>query len=106
MVDVKYTSRVNQFLLRYNLLSDKALIEMAEKGKTNIKSETPVDSGALRDANDSQVQGNIVVFYNGKEYAPYVELGTSKMSANPFMRRGLNKSKLDFLAIMVRNLKV
>lgn len=105
-MQTKYTSKVQQFLSKYKLLKAEALDEMGNTGVDNIKDETPVDTGALKDANDYRIENNIVYFINNQEYAPFVELGTSKMSAQPFMRTGINKSKGEFWKIIVNNLKI
>lgn len=41
--------------------------------------------GRLRDSIDYKVNGDSVVIGTNVEYAPYVEKGTSKMEAQPFL---------------------
>lgn len=47
--------------------------------------------GNLRDSNGHRIDKDekAVIFYNTAEYAPYVELGTSKMEKQSYMREGI-----------------
>lgn len=106
MIKSKFNSKVDEFLKTNNKNKQRALKEIAEVGLDNIKSETPVQTGELKRANNSTVVENTVAWYNTKKYAPFVHLGTYKMSANPFMLRGINKSRREFLEILKRELKI
>lgn len=59
-----------------------------------IKSDTPVDTGRLQRSVSAEVDSSESKLTVGSpvHYAGYVEGGTSKMSANPYLRRGLMKS--------------
>lgn len=58
--------------------------------------------GNLRDSNGYKIdtKEQSVTFYNTAEYAPYVELGTSKMEAQSYLREGIegNINKIKNLA--------
>lgn len=49
----------------------------------------PVDTGRLRSSITNEIgqdgEGLVAVIGTNVEYAPYVELGTSKMAAQPFL---------------------
>lgn len=49
------------------------------------KDECPVDTGRLRNSITHAVEGDAVYIGTNVEYAPYVELGTSRMKARPFL---------------------
>ena len=102
----RFNSRVDEFLRKNSADRDRALNKIAEVGKDNIDSETPVDTGELKSKNNSKASGNTVIFYNTKGYAPFVELGTYRMRANPFMRRGINKSRREFVNILKKELGI
>lgn len=55
----------------------------------------PVDTGFLRDSIDFEVRhtqtGWAIVVFAGADYALYVELGTSRMDAQPFLRPVLDR---------------
>jgi len=78
-----------------------------EKGTLRVeataKEKCPVDEGLLRASIDHKLNPgslNATVFSNVK-YAPYVELGTSKMRSQPYMYPALtdniDKIKADIL---------
>lgn len=50
------------------------------------KKKCPVDTGNLRNSITHQVDGDAVYIGTNIEYAPYVELGTSRQKAQPFLR--------------------
>ena len=53
------------------------------------KRNCPVDTGRLRSSITNEIgqdgEGLVAVIGTNVEYAPYVELGTSKMAAQPFL---------------------
>lgn len=53
------------------------------------KRNCPVDTGRLRSSITNEIgtdaQGLVATIGTNVEYAPYVELGTSKMAAQPFL---------------------
>lgn len=49
------------------------------------KDECPVDTGRLQNSITHEVEGDAVFIGTNVEYAPYVELGTSRMAARPFL---------------------
>lgn len=49
----------------------------------------PVDTGQLRQAIGTEVKSDTAYLFNIVQYAPYVEFGTSKQQAQPFMRPAL-----------------
>jgi HK97 gp10 family phage protein len=62
----------------------------------------PVDTGLLKSSIDVDVNGLSFEAGASTEYAEYVELGTSRMSAEPFMGPAfdrVNQSVVDLLAL-------
>jgi HK97 gp10 family phage protein len=69
---------------------DATLRRAAEEAAQGARSAVPVDTGALRDSIQIIPEGdNGIVIGAGDEgdlkYAVYMELGTSKMAAQPYM---------------------
>ncbi|MCH5212257.1 MAG: HK97 gp10 family phage protein [Oscillospiraceae bacterium] len=65
---------------------------IAEAGKTvegAAKDLCPVRSGTLHDSINSEASGNTAVIGTNVEYAGYVEFGTCKMAAKPYLIRAL-----------------
>jgi len=85
----------------------KSYIEVGKAVVDAVKDETPVVSGILKDSISSNLDENEnLVIYSDVDYAPYVELGTYKMYANPFMRRGIYNSISKVKDIIKKNLEV
>lgn len=65
------------------------------KVESDAKQVVPVDSGALKGSigTSSKDGGMTVAIGTNLEYAPYVELGTSKMRAQPYLQPSLQKNK-------------
>ena len=61
---------------------------------TEIKKETPVDTGNLKGNNQKRKINDLHwQVFNNTSYAPPVEFGTVKMKAQPFMRPGYRVAK-------------
>lgn len=67
---------------------DRALEEIGLAAEGYAKRACPVDTGNLRNSITHAVEGSEDAVYIGTnvEYAPYVELGTSRQEAQPFLR--------------------
>lgn len=65
--------------------------------EADARERCPVDTGQLQASITSEVDGLTGSVGTNVEYAPYVELGTSKMSAQPFLLPSLeaNRSKIE-----------
>lgn len=56
--------------------------------KSSTQRETPVRTGALRASEDVFVRGSQLEFQATQHYASFVQYGTSRQRANPYMDRG------------------
>ena len=93
-------------------IENKALREAGDVVKEAIQKETPIRSGKLKESiNVSRVKNkdgakrvevgpNKDVFYSR-----FVEFGTVKMKANPFMARGYETSKENAMETIEKKLK-
>lgn len=74
-----------------------------------VKSNTPVDKGDLRAANDYEVQENQLSLFNDKEYAPFVEFAVNKKPRGqgriPFMRPSVFENRDKINDIIAREMK-
>ena len=71
------------------LAMDKDLADIALETEAEIKDRTPTDTGDLK--NSMVARKNKFLDYEvatNLEYAPFIEYGTSRMSARAMMRRG------------------
>ena len=67
---------------------ERAALTLEENAKLNC----PVDTGRLRASITTEVGNLEAEVGTNVEYAPSVEFGTSKQSAQPFMRPALDKA--------------
>jgi HK97 gp10 family phage protein len=79
----------------------RAAAETAEWAKEDAKGWVPVDTGKLRASIDAGAfeDGDLIGFKveATEHYAAYVELGTSKMPAQPFLQPAADGRRADFL---------
>lgn len=64
---------------------EHALLLSAEAAANAARSLCPVDTGKLRDSISAQASGNTAVISASAPYAAYVELGTYKSGAQPYL---------------------
>lgn len=100
MSKAEVIDRSVEFEAKTNLEIRKALSESALIMQGNAQVRCPVDTGRLRDsiASSSSIltKGHPIMqaeIGTNVEYAPYVEYGTKRMKAQPFMRTGAEASK-------------
>lgn len=93
-----YESHIPQTKKAIEEAIERTLEAVGIAGESWIIPITPVgeydngrQGGNLRDSNGYKidVREQSVAFYNTAEYAPYVELGTSRMDAQSFLREGI-----------------
>lgn len=106
-IDVKGLNElVAKYEKRANAINAKKLIDLSTAIlERQTKPITPKDTGRLQNSLQPSSSGNAQAA-EGKlttnvEYAPYVEYGTSRQKAQPFLHTGarLAKPKIDSMAI-------
>ena len=63
----------------------KALKAVAVTAEKHAKQKCPVDTGRLRSSITNETDVNTAYIGTNVEYAPYVEMGTSRMKAQPYL---------------------
>lgn len=75
----------------------EAVDEFLESAGTHVEGEAkdraPYDSGRLRDSITHRVNGDVAIVGTPVEYATYVEYGTVRMKAQPYMRPALDDNR-------------
>ena len=64
----------------------------------------PVDTGTLRGSITHEVAGDSVYVGTNIEYAPYVELGTSRQKAQPFLRPAASEHGEQYRQVLKKTL--
>lgn len=93
-----------------NAVSDAILAALEAIGLTAegyAKLLCPVDTGRLRNSISHAVDEDEKTVYIGTnvEYAPYVEMGTSKTKAQPYLKPAATNHNDEYRAIIERYLK-
>lgn len=85
----------------------RALEEIGLAAEGYAKRACPVDTGNLRSSITHAVEGSEDAVYVGTdvEYAPYVETGTRRTAAQPFLRPAATEHGPTYRSILKRNLE-
>ena len=83
----------------------RALTMIGMLAEGYAKKACPVDTGRLRNSISWAVLDDSVYIGTNVEYAPYVELGTSKMAARPYLRPAVTDHVDKYKAIVRNELK-
>lgn len=86
---------------------DRALEEIGLAAEGYAKRACPVDTGNLRNSVTHAVESAEGAVYVGTnvEYAPYVEMGTRRTAAQPFLRPAATEHGSTYRGILKRNLE-
>ena len=73
--------------------------------KENIKADGLVDTGRLRNSISYTVDGESAYIGTNVEYAPYLELGTKKITAHHYLKRAATEHKDEYKKLTVQAIK-
>ena len=96
MADIKFTSNVNDILSALEKGKRNALTAIGATAETYAKKATPVDTGRLRNSISHTVDGEAVYIGTNVEYAPYVELGTSRAKAHHMLQKAATEHSAEY----------
>lgn len=99
------TNNINQVVNMLNQLKESTLLEWGEYGVSEVKINTPVDTGNLRNNNNYTIEGDKTIFYNNTDYAQPVELGTNRRVAKSFIKKGIVGNTAQIISIAEKNFK-
>jgi HK97 gp10 family phage protein len=85
-MNVTFKDNSAEILKAFEQATERALEKIGLVAEGYAKKLTPVDTGRLRNSITHEVDGNDVYIGSNVEYAPYVELGTSKQKAQPYLK--------------------
>ena len=96
MADIKFTSNVNDILSALEKGKRNALTAIGATAETYAKKATPVDTGRLRNSISHSVDGEAAYIGSNVEYAPYVELGTSRAKAHHMLQKAATEHSAEY----------
>lgn len=107
MADVKLEIHTDEVLNALDSQTEAVLTAWGMQAETYAKQLAPVDTGRLRNSLTYEVQQSdkAVIIGSGVEYAPYVEQGTSKQKAQPYLRPAIIDHRADYERIAENLLK-
>lgn len=101
-----FTSHAKEALAAMAEAKARALEIIGGKAESYAKKLCPVDTGRLRNSiTHAQYDENTEVIGSNVEYAPYVELGTSRKGARPFLRPAAEGHTSEYKQIIEREMK-
>ena len=102
---VLVTDNTDEMLMMKNEAVKKALVIIGLKAEKYAKEECPVRTGRLRNSISHDNDGQTVYVGTNVEYAPYVEMGTWKMDAQPYLRPSIENHIQEYQEIFKETLK-
>ena len=96
MVDVNFTNNADDILRLLEKGKRNALTAIGATAETYAKKATPVDTGRLRNSISHAVDGEAAYIGTNVEYAPYVELGTSRAKAHHMLQKAATEHSAEY----------
>ena len=93
---VDYKDNSQRILTAMEKGKRNALTAIGATAETYAKQETPVDTGRLRNSISHAVDGEAAYIGSNVEYAPYVELGTSRAKAHHMLQKAATEHSAEY----------
>ena len=93
---VDYKDNSEQILSALEKGKRNALTAIGATAETYAKKATPVRTGRLRNSISHAVDGEAVYIGTNVEYAPYVELGTSRAKAHHMLQKAATEHSAEY----------
>ena len=93
---VDYKDNSKQVLSALEKGKRNALTAIGATAETYAKKETPVCTGRLRNSISHSVDGEAAYIGSNVEYAPYVELGTSRAKAHHMLQKAATEHSAEY----------
>ena len=95
-MEVDYKDNSKEVLSALEKGKRNALTAIGSTAETYAKQETPVDTGRLRNSISHTVDGEAAYIGTNVEYAPYVELGTSRAKAHHMLQKAATEHSAEY----------
>lgn len=90
MIEVQFESHADEILKEFKMAKARALERIGLRAERHAKNKCPKDTGTLQNSITHVTDDDSVYIGTDLEYAPYVELGTIRMSPRPYLRPAAN----------------
>lgn len=106
-IKIKLTDNSTQVLSLADAAMLRGLAAIGATAEWYAKKDCPVDTGRLRNSITHATDETEKAEYIGTnvEYGPYVELGTYKMAARPFLRPAAQNHSREYKQIMKESME-
>ena len=85
-VDIQFTDNADKALEELQRKMEMALTAIGAAAESHAKDYCPVDTGRLRNSISNTHDADSAYIGSNVEYAAYVELGTSRRKAKPYLK--------------------
>jgi HK97 gp10 family phage protein len=99
-MSVKFQDNSAEILKAFEEATERALEKIGLVAEGYAKKLAPVDTGRLRNSISHEVDGQDVYIGSNVEYAPYVELGTARQKAQPFLKPAATEHSQTYKGIL------
>lgn len=104
-MEIRAQIHIDEVIAAESEAVQKALETIGLIAEGYAKIECPVDTGNLRNSITHQRGDNYVAIGTNVEYAPYVEMGTSRMKAQPYLRPAVDEHLTEYEQIIKSSLQ-
>lgn len=98
-------NKLNDYTVNAETKLHRGLVMGTRIVQSEARAECPVDTGELRRSIHGQVDGLTGEVGTNKEYAGYVEFGTYKMAAQPYLIPALKSKQGEVIAAIAAEFK-
>lgn len=99
-MSIKFTDHSTEVLEALESAISRGLEAIGLSAEGHAKRAAPVDTGRLRNSIAHAVKGDAAYIGTNVEYAPYVELGTSRQAPKPYLRPAATQHGSEYKALM------
>lgn len=105
MSEIKITDNSAEVLRSLTFAKERALEAIGLQAEGYAKLLAPVDTGRLRNSIAHAVEGDAAYIGTNVEYAAYVEMGTSRAKAQPYLKPAATEHSDEYKRIAEHYLK-
>ena len=99
-INIKFTDNSDEVRAVFRSACHRGLIAIGMTAERHAKDITPVDTGRLRNSISHAATEDAAYIGTNVEYAPYVELGTSRNKAHHMLKRAASEHSEEYKKLM------